>query len=69
MVKGAPDVIIPGDPTLCIEIKRRDHTQSHWDKGQMEYLLAARDNGAIVGVALGCDAAMELINDWRAVFI
>ena len=61
MTDGASDVIIPGCPALVIELKRRDHTTSTWQKGQVEYLKAAHDMGAFVCVALGADAAIEAI--------
>ena len=61
MTTGAPDVIVPGAPALVIEIKRRDHTQSKWQPGQLDYLEAAHNCGAFVCVALGADAAIEAI--------
>lgn len=64
MTTGACDIIIPGNPTLMIELKRRDHTKSRFQPGQLEYMQAAQAAGAIVCVALGADAAMEAIMDW-----
>ena len=61
MTDGASDVIIPGCPAFVLELKRRDHTASTWQKGQVEYLKAAHDMGAFVCVALGADAAIEAI--------
>ena len=61
LTKGAPDLIFPVSPALCIELKRRDHTQSSWSTGQKEYLEAAQKQGAFCCVALGADAAMEAI--------
>lgn len=61
MTIGAPDVIVPGAPALVIEIKRRDHMQSKWQPGQLDYLEAAHNCGAFVCVALGADAAIEAI--------
>ena len=61
MTAGAPDIIIPGAPALVIELKRRDHTQSKWQPGQLEYLEAAHKAGAVVCVALGADAVIEAI--------
>lgn len=61
MTDGASDVIIPGCPAFVLELKRRDHTTSTWQKGQVEYLKAAHDMGAFVCVALGADAAIEAI--------
>lgn len=62
MTKGAADVIIPCCPPLVIEIKRRDHTKSSWEDGQIDYLLACQAAGAIVAVALGWEAAVEVLN-------
>lgn len=64
MTKSAPDVVLPGSPTLLIEIKRRDHTKSKWQEGQPEYLQAAQDAGCFVCVALGWEAAWQALKDW-----
>lgn len=64
MSTGACDIIIPGSPTLMIELKRRDHTKSRFQPGQLEYMQAAQAAGAIVCVALGADAAMQAVKDW-----
>ena len=64
MTKGAADIIIPGAPALVIEMKRRDHTQSAWQDGQIEYLTAAREAGAFACVALGHEAAWEAVQEW-----
>lgn len=64
MVKGASDVIIPGFPTFCCEIKRKDHTKSRWQSGQQLYLETALSRGAFTCVALGHRAALEAIEDW-----
>lgn len=67
MVTGASDVVIPGRRTFVCEIKRRDHTQSQWRPGQVEYLRAARDAGCFACVALGVDAAWEAFLEWSRV--
>ena len=64
MTKGAADIIIPGSPALVCEMKRRDHTQSAWQDGQVEYLTAAHEAGAFVCVALGHEAAWEAVQTW-----
>lgn len=66
MVSGAPDIMIPGNPTFICELKRRDHTLSSLQEGQEPYLLAAQDMGAFVCIALGWEAAMEAFGEWRA---
>lgn len=62
--KGAVDVVIPGRPSFVMELKRRNHRKSKWQEGQLEYLQAAKNNGAIVCVALGFDAACAAIEDY-----
>lgn len=62
---GASDIVIPGSPAFVCEMKRRDHTKSSWQPGQLEYLEAAHKQGAFVCVALGWEAAMEAVKDWH----
>lgn len=64
MVAGASDIVIPARRTFVCEIKRRDHTKSSWQPGQVEYLRAAKDAGAYACVALGVDAAWEALLEW-----
>lgn len=65
MTAGAPDLIVPVG--FVCELKRRDHTKSRWQKGQLEYLQAAHDAGAFVCVALGADAAITAYREFDAV--
>jgi hypothetical protein len=62
MAKGACDIIIPGAPSFVCELKRRDHTKSTWQSGQLDYLRVAQRKGAFACVALGADAAEEAFN-------
>jgi hypothetical protein len=39
---GASDIIIPAACSFVCEIKRRDHTKSKWQPGQVEYLESAK---------------------------
>ena len=64
MSPGASDIVIPGAPSFVCELKRRDHTQSAWQKGQREYLAAAKKAGAVACVALGWRAAWEALQEW-----
>ncbi len=64
MTPGVSDIVIPGCPSCCIEMKRRDHTKSSWEDGQQEYLLAAQVQGAFVAVALGFEGAQSAFNVW-----
>lgn len=65
---GASDIILPGAPCFVMEMKRRDHTLSEWQPGQIEYLEASKAVGCFVCVCLGWEAAMMAFNDWRALF-
>lgn len=64
---GAADIVIPGRQTFIMEVKRRDHTKSSWQDGQLPYLKAAQDAGCFVGVALGWEAAWEAFREWLSV--
>jgi hypothetical protein len=64
MTTGAPDIVVPGNPSFLCELKRLDHTQSRWQDGQLEYLQAAKENGSFVCVAFGHKAALEALKVW-----
>jgi len=66
MTQGAADIIIPGRVSFVCELKRRDRTLCQWQEGQIEYLIAAHNEGAWVCVAFGCEAAWGALKDWRA---
>lgn len=64
MTPGAADIIIPARVAFVCELKRRDHTKSAWQAGQVEYLTAASAAGAFACLALGADAAWSALQDW-----
>lgn len=64
LAPGASDIVIPACPPLIIEMKRRDHTKSKWEPGQIEYLQSGQSAGATVAVALGWEAAMCAVSDF-----
>lgn len=64
MAIGCSDIHNPGNPSLCMELKRIDHTQSKISDEQVKYLISAQNNGAFSCIALGHVAAMEAFNDW-----
>lgn len=64
MAKGASDIVIPGFPAFICEMKRRDHTKSKWQDGQIKYLNASAEAGCYVCVALGAAAAWEAFEEW-----
>ena len=65
MVTGCVDIHNHGNPSFCMELKRRDPTLSSISDEQIDYLLAAQNNGSFVCVALGHEAAWEAFNEWR----
>lgn len=65
MTPGASDIVIPARISFVCELKRRDHTQSKWQDGQLPYLEAAHHAGAFACVALGADAAWQAFDDWQ----
>lgn len=66
IVAGVSDVIGVGHPMLVMELKRRDHTQSVWRKGQVEFLEVSQKRRAFTCLALGYEAALRAIQDWEA---
>lgn len=64
MAIGCADIHCPGNPSLCMEIKRRDHTKSDISDEQVNYLVTAQSIGAFCCIALGHEAAIEAFNDW-----
>ena len=65
MAPGASDIVIPGSPAFVCEMKRKDHTLSSWQDGQVEYLAAAQAAGAFACLALGWEAAWSAFIQWR----
>jgi len=64
MTAGVVDVLIPASVPLVMEIKRKDHTKSKWQPGQVEYLRAAQSMGAYACVALGYEDAIAAVRHW-----
>lgn len=64
MTAGTSDIVVPGSPAFVCELKRRDHTLSKWEPGQLDYLESAARAGCFVCVALGADAATEAFEEW-----
>lgn len=63
---GAADIVIPGAPTFICELKRRDQMKSKLSETQINWLLSAQEQGAFVCVALGWEAAMQAVQDYRS---
>lgn len=64
LTPGASDIIIPARTPFVCEMKRCDHTQSDWKKGQREYLRAVIACGGYGCVALGAVAAWSAFQSW-----
>lgn len=65
MTPGSSDVIIPARVAFVCEIKRKDHTKSKWQDGQIDYLIAAQEAGAFACVALGWEGAWTAFEAWE----
>lgn len=64
IVLGASDIIIPGNPSLTMEIKLQDHTKSHWQPDQVDYLQRSMSRGSFSCVALGLDGCKAAFSAW-----
>ncbi len=62
---GASDIVIPCNPPILIELKRRDHTLSSTKKSQIDYLVNSQSLGAFACYALGAVGAMKAIRSWH----
>lgn len=64
LTPGVADIVIPGQQTLAIELKRRDHTLCELTRDQKSWLMNAKSAGWRVCIALGADAAAAAVIDW-----
>lgn len=64
LLKGASDFIILGNPVLCLEMKREDHTLSAWQPNQQDFLIKAQEQGCFTCVAFGWKAGIQAVEDW-----
>lgn len=62
--KGASDILIPGNPAFCCELKRKDRTKSRVRPEQVSYLESAAQLGSFACIAYGYDAAVAAFNDY-----
>lgn len=60
---GCADIIVPGNPSLVIEMKSRAKS-AKISPEQITYLLNAQELGSVCCIALGHEAAMNAFNDW-----
>ncbi|AHK11710.1 holliday junction resolvase [Shewanella sp. phage 1/41] len=66
MNTGASDIIIPCNPPILIELKRRDHTQSSSSAKQLKYLIDSHAQGAFACYALGAVGAIMAVRAWHS---
>lgn len=67
MNTGASDIIIPCNPPMLIELKRRDHTKSSSSDKQLKYLIDSHAQGAFACYALGAIGAIEAVRKWHSI--
>ncbi len=65
MNTGASDIVIPCNPPILIELKRRDHTLCSVSAKQIDYLSKSQEQGAFACLALGAAGAMEAVEQWH----
>lgn len=62
LTKGVSDLIIIGNPTLCMEIKKDNSCR--FEDGQLEFLQQAQKQGAFVCLAIGYQGAKDAFDYW-----
>jgi len=67
MNTGASDILIPCTPSILIELKRRDHTQSSISDSQIKYLSDSKALGSFACVAIGAMGAIEAVREWHII--
>lgn len=63
LVSGAPDIMIPGSPTLMIEMKKQSKS-ARVSQNQKDYMNNAVDNGAMCFVCYGWGMAWLALEKW-----
>lgn len=62
LTKGVSDLIVIGNPTLCMEIKKDNSCR--FEDGQLEFLQQAQKGGAFVCLAIGYQGAKDAFEYW-----
>lgn len=62
LTKGVSDLIVIGNPTLCMEIKKDNSCR--FEDGQLEFLQQAQKQGAFVCLAVGYQGAKNAFEHW-----
>ena len=62
LTKGVSDLIVVGNPTLCMEIKKDNSCR--FEDGQLEFLQQAQKQGAFVCLVIGYQGAKDAFEYW-----
>ena len=62
LTRGVSDLIVVGNPTLCMEIKKDNSCR--FEDGQLEFLQQAQKQGAFVCLAIGYQGAKDAFEYW-----
>lgn len=62
LTKGVSDLIVIGNPTLCMEIKKDNSCR--FEDGQLQFLEQAQKGGAFACLAIGYQGALEAFHHW-----
>ena len=62
LTKGVSDLIVIGNPTLCMEIKKNNSCR--FEDGQLEFLQQAQKQGAFVCLAIGYQGSKDAFEHW-----
>lgn len=68
MAVGASDIVIPARVSFVCEVKRVDHSKSHWQSEQIPYLEAVQNAGGYACIALGAKAAWDAFLWWVSTY-
>lgn len=64
IIVGWSDVCVTGFPTLFIEVKKKDHTQSNMPDHELTFLVDNQANDCWCCVALGWEAGIAAFEAW-----
>ena len=62
LTKGVSDLIVIGNPTLCMEIKKDNSCR--FEDGQLHFLEQAQKGGAFACLAIGYQGALNAFHHW-----
>lgn len=62
LTKGVSDLIVIGNPTLCMEIKKDNSCR--FEDGQLQFLEQAQKGGAFACLAVGYQGALDAFHHW-----